>query len=177
MTRMNKGLVHIYTGDGKGKTTAALGLLMRSYGADKRVLLCQFLKGQDTSELKSLEKMGIEVIRTEDVKKFVPFMDEDEKRLCKSSHEICYNKVAKLILGGEYDLVVLDESIPAMNLGLIDVGSIIKLINDKPVHTEIVLTGRDAPKELEDIADYISEINSAKHPFEEGVTARIGIEY
>jgi cob(I)alamin adenosyltransferase len=175
---MNKqGLVHIYTGDGKGKTSAALGLVMRSYGNDMKVLFCQFLKGQDTSELFTLNKLGISVLRTDEVKKFVPFMDENEKKNCKKSHDVCYNKMKHKMLSGEYDIVVLDEIIPATALGLVSLQDLIALLKQRPAHVEVILTGRDAPQELIEIADYVSEIRLVKHPYEKGIQARKGIEY
>lgn len=175
---MNRqGLVHIYTGDGKGKTSAALGLIMRSYGNDMKVLFCQFLKGQDTCELKTLRQLGVSIIRTEEVKKFVPYMDESEKKECKNSHNVCYNNMKSKLQSGEYDIIVLDEVISAIELGLVDSQELISLIQQRPSHVEVILTGRNAPQELIDIADYVSEIKPIKHPYGKGIFARKGIEY
>jgi len=172
-----EGLVHIYTGDGKGKTTAAIGLLVRACGAGMRTLFCQFLKGRDTAELAPLRAMGVEVLRTEEVKKFVAFMDEAEKKACVKSHEVCYNKVKSKILSGEYGLVVLDEAMAAMRLGLLDEEDLADLIRTRPRGVELVLTGRDAPDAILSLADYVSDIRAVKHPYERGVQARRGIEY
>ncbi len=173
----NNGLVHIYTGDGKGKTSASLGLIMRAYGASMKILFVQFLKGQETSEIETLKKLGIKVIRTDEVLKFVPYMNEDEKIVCENSHEMCYNKASDLILWGEYDMVILDEITAAIDLSLIKLDDVIKLIKSKPRCTEIILTGRNAQPELIEIADYVSQINAIKHPYDKGICARKGIEY
>ncbi len=176
-TQTTEGLVHIYTGDGKGKTTAAIGLLVRASGAGMRTLFCQFLKGRDTAELAPLRELGVEILRTEEVKKFVAFMDEAEKKACVKSHEVCYNKVKSKILSGEYSLVVLDEAMAALRLGLLPEADLVELIRTRPKDVELVLTGRDAPDSLLALADYVSDIRAVKHPYAQGVQARRGIEY
>ena len=173
----NKGLVHIYTGDGKGKTTAAVGLLVRAVGASKKGLFCQFLKGRQTSELSPLLKLGVTILRTDAVKKFIWNMDEDEKKICVKSHQVCYNKMKAAVMSGEYDIAVLDEVIAAAAEGLIDETDLCRLIEAKPVHTELILTGRNAPKPLLSRADYVSDVRMIKHPYESGIAARRGIEY
>lgn len=173
----NKGLVHIYTGDGKGKTTASLGLIMRAIGSFKKVLFVQFLKGQDTGEIYTLEKLGVDTIRTQDVLKFVPFMNENEKKVCQLNHQMCYNKMKCELNSNNYDIIVLDEIIPCIDLNIFLLKDIIYLINNKPFNVELVLTGRNAPQELIEIADYVSNINCVKHPYNDGVKARKGIEY
>ena len=174
---MNKGLVHIYTGGGKGKTTAAIGLLIRASGAGMKTLFCQFMKGRDTAELGPLRRLGAEVIRTDAVKKFIPFMSEDEKKECVKSHQLCYNKVKEKIRSGEYDLVVLDEVMSALSYGFINQEDLCRLIRGRPPHVELALTGRNAPEELLELADYVSEIQEKKHPYQQGIPARRGIEY
>ena len=173
----NKGLVHLDTGDGKGKTTAAVGLLVRAAGAGKRGLFCQFLKGQDTAELESLKRLGVDVLRTDEVKQFFPFMKEEEKKACVKSHNMCYNKGKDLLLSGKYDMVVLDEVTHAAALRLIPLDDLVETIRNRPSGVEVVLTGRDAPEELCKIADYLSDIRCLRHPYEKGIPARRGIEY
>ena len=169
-----KGLIHLYTGDGKGKTTAAVGLACRAAGCGKKVLVLQFLKGQKTGELASLSMLGIRVVRSE-TKKFIPYMDEQELEQCRVDQVECL-KAARADMDN-YDLVVLDEVIGAVTSGTLTLSSIIDLVKNKPEHTELVLTGRDAPKELVELADYVSEISCIKHPYTQGIVAREGIEY
>lgn len=169
-----KGLVHIYTGDGKGKTTAAMGLACRAAGAGLRVLIAQFLKGRDTGELVSLKKLGIPVLRT-DVKKFIPYMSEEEKAACKVGQENCFQEVCSQM--EQYDLVVLDEALGAATMGMLNMNALLDCVRNKPQTTELVLTGRDAPQALIDCADYVSDIHCIKHPYEKGTPARKGIEF
>lgn len=175
--KLENGLIHIYTGDGKGKTSASLGLLIRAYGADFKTIFFQFLKGQYTSELKTLDKLNIPYFRTDNVKKFIPYMTEQEKQVCIDDHIKCYEKAKSSILSGDYDVIVLDEIIPAINLDLINLDDVLALLKNKPKHTEIILTGRDPSKKLTEIANYVSFIKSEKHPFDKGIMARLGIEY
>lgn len=171
---MNKGLIHIYTGNGKGKTTAALGLAVRAKGAGLKVLIAQFLKGRDTGELESLRKLGIPVIRS-DMRKFIPYMSPDELKKCKTEQGRCFEDVRRE--AGSYDLVVLDEIFGAISTGMIDESEAAQFVRNKPEQTEIVLTGRNAPDEFIELADYVSEIESVKHPYGKGIGARRGIEF
>ena len=167
-------MIHVYTGDGKGKTTAAVGLCCRAAGVGKRVLFAQFLKGRPTGEVAALESLGVAVWRT-GVQKFVPFMTEEERADCKLQ-QISLFELAQGVMG-QYDVVVLDEIIGAVTLGLIPLESVIELIKRQPEQTELILTGRDAPEELTRLADYVSDIRAVKHPYDAGVPAREGIEY
>ncbi|ADU27482.1 cob(I)yrinic acid a,c-diamide adenosyltransferase [Ethanoligenens harbinense] len=168
------GLVHIYTGDGKGKTTAAMGLACRAAGAGLRVLVVQFLKGRDTGELYSLRRLGIRVLRT-DVKKFIPYMDEAERAVCREGQERCFREACAAL--PQYDLVVLDEAIGAASAGMLDPAALLACVRGRPKGVELVLTGRDAPQALIDCADYVSEIRCVKHPYDRGIQARRGIEF
>lgn len=170
-----KGLTHIYTGDGKGKTTAAVGLAVRAVGDGFRVLLVQFLKGRKTGELEPLEKLGVEIVRAQNVVKFIPQMTPEEFAQCKDSHESCL-KAAKNA-AGKYGLIILDEVIGAVQTGMIGAEELLNFVKTKPEELELVLTGRDAPPELLALADYVSEIRCVRHPYEKGVPARKGIEY
>lgn len=174
---METGMVHLYIGDGKGKTTAALGLLARAYGAGLSCLFVQFLKGGETAELKMLEKLGVPVIRTEDVKKFVAFMDEKELELCKKSHQECFEKLLDTVKKQNVDLVVLDEALDAVSLGMVSEAELVNFLKHQKGTTEVVLTGRNPGQAMVELADYITEMKKIKHPYEQGVTARKGIEF
>lgn len=171
-----RGLVHLYTGDGKGKTTAAVGLTLRAAGNGLRCIFAQFLKGQPSGEINMLKKAGVTVLRAGS-EKFFPQMTGEEKKECVQAHLLCYNKVKKMILSGEYDLVVLDEVTYAVALSLVPAEDLCRTIDARPPHVEIVLTGRDAPEALLRRADYLSEIHAVRHPFNCGISARKGIEY
>ncbi len=174
-----KGLVHIYTGDGKGKTTAAIGLGVRACGDTMKVLMVQFLKSRDTCELHSLKKLEPEftVIRGFSCNKFVRNMTEEEKEAARKEADEIFQNVKNLILQNNYDLVIMDEIIGVLNNGFISEDDIIAMINDKPQETELVLTGRNAGKRLIEAADYVSEIKAVKHPYQKGISARKGIEF
>ena len=170
-----KGLVEVYTGDGKGKTTCAVGLAVRCAGQGFRVLFAQFLKGRSTGEIDPLKKLGVKVIRSESVTKFIPDMAPSELALCRHEQNKVFDAVRQDMDG--YGLVVLDEIFGAVSTGMIDKNDVITLINQKPAGTELVLTGRGAPDEIIKLADYVSEIKAVKHPYEKGIAARRGIEY
>lgn len=171
---MGKGLIHLYTGDGKGKTTAALGLAMRAKGAGLKVLIAQFLKGRDTGELEPLRQLAIPVIRS-DVTKFIPYMNPEELETCKKEQQQCFEEVCEK--AEKFELIVLDEIIGAVSTGMIEKSELLRFIKNKPEQTELVLTGRDAPGELVELADYVSDIRCVKHPYHQGVQARRGIEF
>lgn len=173
-----KGLVHIYTGNGKGKTTAALGLGIRAYGRGFRVLLVQFLKGADTGEINVLKNFGTAFeVRRGNTIKFVKDMNAAEVSEAKQIQEELFEYAVKAGIQGEKDLIILDEIMAAINLGLLTLDTVVKFIKERPSSIEIVLTGRDAPQELIELADYISDIHAVKHPLEKGIPARRGIEF
>lgn len=175
---MELGLIHIYCGDGKGKTTAAMGLGMRAVGRQKKVLLTQFLKDNETGELNSIEKLGndFEVFKGAPVKKFFKFMSEEEQRETKREHEERFSKVTKKAVEENFDLLILDEIIASTNLDLIPLSEVINFLEKKPKGLEVVLTGRNPNEKLVELADYVSEIKAVKHPYEKGIGSRIGIE-
>jgi cob(I)alamin adenosyltransferase len=170
-----KGCIHIYTGDGKGKTTAAIGLAVRAQGAGFKVLFVQFLKGQQTSELEPLKKIGVTIMRTNAVKKFIPYMTEQEKEDCLQGQQSCFKEAVKLFT--EYDVVIFDEAVGAVTTGMLPLVDVINMIKTKPECLELILTGRQPPAELVELADYVSEIKAIKHPYDKGIKARKGIEY
>lgn len=165
-------MLQIYCGDGKGKTTAAVGAAVRALGAGMRVLFVQFLKNGDSSEISQLKRLGT-VCRfpEEKFRLFEPITAEVRRRLSDS-----YRDFAADILNsaGNFDMIVLDEALGALSLGLITYDCIKPLINGR---AELILTGRNAPAELFAAADYISEIKAVRHPFDKGIAARRGIEY
>ncbi|MFH1202257.1 MAG: cob(I)yrinic acid a,c-diamide adenosyltransferase [Candidatus Omnitrophota bacterium] len=167
-------MIQIYTGDGKGKTTAALGLAIRAAGAGLKVYIGQFLKGRTYCELESLEK-----IKNIKIERFgrTCFI---KKRPTKKDLELAkrgFKKIEEIICKGCYDLVILDEINIAVSLGLLELGQLLRLIKKTPGDVELVLTGRYAHPEIIKVADLVSEIKDIKHYYEKGVKARRGIEY
>ena len=167
-------MVHIYTGDGKGKTTAAFGLALRAAGAGLKVCIFQFIKGPDQCESAILSKA--KNIKFEQCgrglfikgKAAGKDIDYAKKGLCD---------IQKRIKTGKYDMIILDEVNVALHKGLISTAEIIAMINDKPDSVELVLTGRYCPKSLYKYADLVTEMRNIKHPFDKGIKARLGIEY
>ena len=171
------GLIHIYCGDGKGKTTAAVGLAVRCAGRGNKVLLVQFLKSRDSGELYSLAKLpDIEVMRGKESKKFTFQMNEEEKHALLIEHNKMFEQVLEKIKNGGYSLLILDEIIGALNAKVFEMPKLIEFLRHKPENLEVVLTGRNPAPELVEIADYVSEMRKVKHPMDKGIMAREGIE-
>lgn len=171
------GLIHIYTGNGKGKTTASIGLSVRCAGHGNKVLFVQFLKSRPTGELKSLALIPtIEVMRGKETKKFTFQMNEEEKQQVLADHTIMFKKVMEKCAAEKIDLLVMDEVIGACNTGVFDLELLIDFLQHKPEELEVVLTGRNPDARLLELADYVSEICKRKHPFEKGIPARTGVE-
>lgn len=173
-----KGLIHIYCGDGKGKTTAALGLALRAAGAGKRVHIVQLLKGNPTSELNSLTLIpNIIVDRPEKNFGFTFNMTEEQKSELTDIHNRLLSAAFRKMDCGETDLLIIDEFFAAYNKKLLDRSLAEKIVFEKAIACELVLTGREPEKKFIDSADYVSEIKCVKHPYENGIEARKGIEY
>lgn len=171
------GLIHIYCGDGKGKTTAAVGLAVRCAGRGNKVLLVQFLKSRDSGELYSLAKLpDIEIMRGKESKKFTFQMNEEEKHALLIEHNKMFEQVLAKIKNGGYSLLILDEVIGALNAKVFEMPKLIEFLRHKPENLEVVLTGRNPAPELVEIADYVSEMLKVKHPMDKGIMAREGIE-
>lgn len=171
------GLIHIYCGDGKGKTTAAVGLAVRCAGRGNKVLLVQFLKSRDSGELYSLAKLpDIEVMRGKESKKFTFQMNEEEKHALLIEHNKMFEQVLEKIKNVGYSLLILDEVIGALNAKVFEMPKLIEFLRHKPENLEVVLTGRNPAPELVEIADYVSEMRKVKHPMDRGIMAREGIE-
>jgi cob(I)alamin adenosyltransferase len=174
---MTKGLIHVYCGDGKGKTTAALGLALRAAGSGMKVVILQFLKGRPVNELESLKLIpGITVLRNSKDFGFYNTMTDQDKADITRMHNENLKKALDLVQKEAYGLLILDEISAAYNHGLVGKEIIDDLIENKSEELELVLTGRDpAPLFLEK-ADYISEIKKIKHPYDKNIGARKGIE-
>ncbi len=173
-----KGLVHIYTGPGKGKTTAAVGLGVRACGRGFKVLMVQFIKSTDTGEMFSLKKLEPDfvLIRGTSSDKFTWKMSDEEKEITRNEQRKLLGYAEEAFKSGSWDMVILDEFIGAISSGMVDLQEAVRLVKGKPEKTELVMTGRNAPEALIDLADYVSEINAVKHPMQKGISARTGIE-
>lgn len=171
----DRGYVQVYTGDGKGKTTASLGLGLRAAGDGCRVIMIQFMKGRRYSEIDSVGFLpGFEIEqhgRDEFVSK------EDPEVVDRELASKGFERAKEIVLKGEHDLVILDEVNVAMDYELVSVDDMIELIEKKPIRMELVLTGRYAPERIIDIADLVTEMREVKHFYQRGVAARKGIEF
>lgn len=174
---MQPGLIHIYCGDGKGKTTAALGLALRAVGHGRRVLLVQFLKASPTGEITAIRHLpNCSVLRGGHGRAFALSMDEQGRaELAEQYNQLLGSAIATAAAGG-CDLLILDEAIAALRRGLIDRARLLDFLRRKPIPLEVVLTGRDPDQELLALADYVSEVKKIRHPYDRGVAAREGIE-
>lgn len=172
------GLVHIYTGNGKGKTSAAVGLGLRAYGRGFRVLMIQFLKGTETGEVIALKNFEPNFIikREKSINKFTWSMDEGEKKEAKAAVQELFQSAVEIARSGDCEMLIMDEIMASLTTGFLKLQDVVDFINNKPENLELVLTGRNAPEELIELADYVSEINKVKHPFDKGIAARKGIE-
>ena len=170
-------MIHIYCGDGKGKTTAALGLSLRAAGSGMKVVIVQFLKNHKTSELNLLQTTpNITILRGKEGRTFSFSMTDEEKEKSQQLHSENLHAGIALIESGNCDMLVLDEAIGAYERDLLDKQLLRNLVEQKPEHLELVLTGRNPEQWMIDCADYVSEIKKVKHPFDKGIKARIGIE-
>ena len=174
-----KGLVIVYTGNGKGKTTAALGMALRAIGYDHKVCMLQFIKGSwHYGEMDSSKKLepNFELIAVG--KGFVGILDdnsprEEHEKYAAEAVRICREK----IFSEKYDVIILDEVNYAITLGLIDVQEIIKIIKEKPSELDLVLTGRDVKEEIVELADLVTEMKEIKHPFKSVIKAKKVIDF
>ncbi len=169
-------MIHIYCGDGKGKTTAAIGLIVRHVGAGGKAVLAQFLKSLPTGELASLKTLGVPIYRNELPHGFFPNMNNEMRKKVREMHDHTLAEVTRLAKANSCSLLVLDELCAALSLGLIDREKVLSLL-DEHGETELVITGRDPDAELLARADYVTEMKLVKHPFERGIKARKGIEF
>lgn len=170
---MQKGFLHLYWGDGKGKTTAAMGLALRALGQGKRVVIVQFLKGGPSGEIPLLERLGATVYRGKAGQKFVFQMNEAEKDAARAVQ----NANLAAAMAEEADLLILDEAGSAWELDMIEKERLRDAVLQRPEAQECVLTAHAAPQWMLDAADYSTEMKCLRHPFQRGVAARKGIEY
>ncbi len=187
-SKENLGLVHVITGDGKGKTTSSLGLAMRAIGNSLKVYMIQFLKSGVTGEIYSAKKLGFTIEQfgvdalLEKQKHLQEFSDKtgafvfnpDIKE--KDAAVQGWEHAKKIIKSGEYDVVILDEINCVLEKGLVQLQEVLGIVKSHG-KVELIFTGRDAPKELMEAADYVNVINFVKHPWQKGIVARKGIEY
>lgn len=166
-------MIQVYTGNGKGKTTAALGLALRCAGAGKKVFFAQFIKGKNYSELSALKKLNISY---EQFGRgcFIRSKPQAADIECALKG---FSRLSRIIYSGKFDLVVLDEVNIAVKLGLLHCRDILELIKKVPAKTELVLTGRGCLPQIKKAADLVSEVREIKHYYGKGVSARRGIEY
>lgn len=168
-----KGYIQVYTGNGKGKTTAAIGLAIRAAGAEKKVFIAQFVKGMHYSELNTLSKIPNITIKQFGRGCFIRSKPEKEDT---EAAKLGLSECAKLLKSNEFDLVILDEANIALYYNLFSFEELKKIIEEKAEHIELVITGRYARQELIELADLVTEMKEIKHYYANGVEARTGIE-
>lgn len=177
-----KGLVHIYCGDGKGKTTAAIGSAVRAAGRNKKVLIVRFLKTDDSGEVMALSFIpGITLLPCERSFGFTWEMSTAERAAAAGYYSEIFARAWSMASGQDggkaFDMLVMDEALGACGLGFLDEEVLIRRIRHKPAGLEVILTGRGPSEQMQACADYITEMTMRRHPYEKGVPAREGIEY
>ncbi len=176
MSKLSKGFIQIYTGNGKGKTTAALGQALRAAGAGLKTYIAQFMKEYPYSELNSLKLLSefitIEQFCGDDFvyKRKLP----DEAEIKKAAEGL--SRVKNIMMNNDYDIIILDEALVSVYFKLLTVEQLIDFINSKPSNVELILTGRYCPEVLIDMADLVTEMKEIKHYYAKGITSRKGIE-
>ncbi len=177
--KSKKSLIHIYTGDGKGKTTAALGSALRALGANKKVAIIQFIKKPNYSEHKAIKKYKLPIlIESFGIGYYHILGDKKPKAQHKKTAEKALERARDIIKSKKYDVIILDEINVAIGFGLINIDEVLSLLSERPLTTNVlILTGRRAHPKLVKIADLVTEMKKIKHPFDKGVQAEKGIEY
>ena len=175
---IDRGLVHVYTGEGKGKTSAALGIALRALGWGAQVCMLQFIKGYPKiGEAMFADELGERFV----LKQFAIDMSRniDEATVSQRAESVnaAMSCAEATVMGGEYDVVILDEINGAVHFGLVEEARVLALISGKPGSVELILTGRDATPAIIDAADYAANIVRIKHPYDRGIQARKGIDY
>lgn len=175
---MQAGLIHVYCGEGKGKTTAAAGLALRAAGCGKDVIFAQFMKGNESGETAAMKRIeGIKLLRNSENYGFYHQMSAEAREAITREHNAILDRIKQSIKKGECDILILDEITYPYRLNLIDKEALRELITKKPEHLELVLTGREPDEFFLENADYITEMRCIRHPYEKGIPARCGIEY
>ncbi len=173
------GLIHIYTGEGKGKTTAAIGLTVRCAGSGARVVFCQFLKDNRSSELNILRRLPqVELVLAPTCYGFYKYLNEEQRAEARQTYSQLLRRAISAATQPDQPtrLLILDEAIAAYNHRLLEPEVLLDFLRNKPNELEVVLTGREPAPELMELADYLSDIHKIKHPFDQGIPARSGIE-
>jgi len=170
-----EGLIQVYFGNGKGKTTAALGLALRAAGRGKEVLIVQFMKKWDYGELHSIQLIPQITIKTFGTKDFVH--KGKAKEIDYQEAKKAFTEGVQAAKSGQYDIIIFDELNVAIYFELLELQQVLDFLEEKPEEVEIIITGRNAPKEIIDKADLVTEMCEIKHPYQKGIQARIGIEY
>jgi cob(I)alamin adenosyltransferase len=177
VNQLQKGFIHIYYGDGKGKTTTSMGLAIRAAGYGMKVLIYQFMKNNKTSERNILDTItNITIINGLEEEKFSFQMTEEEKKEHKKFYTTRFKEVTNIAVKENYDMLVMDEIIYTLRAGLLEEEIVLDFLDSKPKSLEVVLTGNGPSERLIEAADYVSEIKKIKHPFDQGISARYGIE-
>ena len=171
---MDKGYIQVYTGNGKGKTTAALGLSLRAVGAGFNVFIAQFVKGMEYSELNSIKQLSPKITLKQFGRNCFIYQNPEEEDF-KVARE-GFEEVKKIVAGGKFEVVILDEINIATHYKLISIEEILELLETKPENVEIVLTGRNVDNRILEKADLVTEMKEIKHYYQKGVQARKGIE-
>lgn len=168
-------LVVLYTGNGKGKTTSALGVTMRAWGRGWKIVWLQFIKSKTShyGETRAAERMGIEMIPLGDG---FTWLSKDIEKDIALAHE-CWALAREKLNSGLYDLVVLDEITYPISYGWLDVDEVIQTLKDRPENVDVIMTGRDAAPELIEFADLVTEMTEIKHPYQSGIKAQPGIDF
>lgn len=176
---INKGLIIVYTGSGKGKTTAALGIALRAVGHGMKVGMIQFIKGEwYYGELTSAKRLEPEFDLVAAGKGFVGIIDDDHDiQDHRDAAKVALEFAKKKMIDKKYDILILDEINYATNLGLVSVGEVTNLLTLKPEELTLILTGNHAPREIMDLADLVTEMKEIKHPYRLGIKAKKGIDF
>ena len=170
---MNGGLVHLYFGEGKGKTTAAMGLAFRALGRGRKVTVLQLLKDGTSGEIAMLREAGASVFAGKSGPKFVRHMTDAEKAEVRKRQD----ELLRAVIGSDCDLLIIDEACAACRMDMVDEDLLKEAVLRRPQGREVVLTGRNPADWMKEAADYVTEMRCVKHPFADGVAAREGIEY
>lgn len=178
MNKERQGLVIVHTGNGKGKTTAALGLAVRAWGQGLKILILQFIKGSwKYGELKALEKFEPNLMIEQAGEGFVKQAEGEEKSKHIEVAKHTFLRAKKEIVSDKWDMIILDELNYAVKFGLIEKEAVLELVKTKPANLHLVITGRDAIPELIEMADLVTEMKEVKHPYKKGIKAQRGVEF
>jgi cob(I)alamin adenosyltransferase len=174
-TRKRKALTIVYTGNGKGKTTAALGVVLRAWGRGMSVVMLSFMKSETSNygEERAARKLGIEMIPLGGGFTWLSKDLEKDRALAQKCWELCKEKIN----AGTYDIVILDEMTYPLVYGWLDIDEVISVLAARPNDVHVIITGRDAPQKLVDYADLVTEMREVKHPFQQGIKAQPGIDF